>query len=164
MSVSDAHSVTRDIINTANVNNTINVVNDWMGIRDRASRETTLTNNVIKVGGWLRLYVNEWTKITSDKNILQIVNGYEIPFNSTVKQYFVPKVAKLDNSATKIAIDKINNNCAVRKTNYTPNQFISSYFLREKPNGENRFILNFKALNKFITTTHFKLKDIRTCY
>ena len=80
-------------------------------------RETTLTNNLSKFGGRLRLFINEWTKIISDKNILQIVKGYKIPFDSTVKQYFIPKVANIDNSAT---------------------------------------------FSQFITTTHFKLEDIRT--
>lgn len=31
-----------------------------------------------------------------------------------------------------------------------------------KPNGKKRFILNLKKLNKFISTSHFKLEDLRT--
>ncbi|XP_071578072.1 uncharacterized protein [Temnothorax nylanderi] len=41
-------------------------------------------------------------------------------------------------------------------------QFISTYFLVDKPNGDKRFILNLKKLNKFIKPPHFKLEDIRT--
>lgn len=41
-------------------------------------------------------------------------------------------------------------------------QFISSYFLIKKPNGEDRFILNLKKLNTFIQAPHFKLEDHRT--
>lgn len=41
-------------------------------------------------------------------------------------------------------------------------QFISKIFLRPKPNGKYRFILNLKPLNKFIESDHFKMEDIRT--
>lgn len=42
------------------------------------------------------------------------------------------------------------------------NEFISSIFLVPKPNGDKRFILNLKCLNKFVRTVHFKLEDYRT--
>lgn len=41
-------------------------------------------------------------------------------------------------------------------------QYISRVFMIPKPNGKMRFILNLKGLNKFISTKHFKLEDIRT--
>lgn len=45
---------------------------------------------------------------------------------------------------------------------HIPDEFISSVFLIPKPNGEKRFILNLKSLNKFVQTTHFKMEDYRT--
>ncbi|KAJ0169654.1 hypothetical protein K1T71_014839 [Dendrolimus kikuchii] len=51
---------------------------------------------------------------------------------------------------------------AVHKCKHTSGQFISSIFLRQKPNGKFRFILNLKSLNKFIKTEHFKMENIRT--
>lgn len=39
---------------------------------------------------------------------------------------------------------------------------MSTYFLRPKQNGEDRFILNLKGLNTFINPPHFKLEDLKT--
>lgn len=41
-------------------------------------------------------------------------------------------------------------------------QFISPIFTLPKANGEHRFILNLKNLNKFIKLEHFKMEDYRT--
>lgn len=51
---------------------------------------------------------------------------------------------------------------AVTKCNPRKDQYISSSFLATKPNGSNRFILNLKSFNKFVTKTHFKMEDYRT--
>lgn len=40
--------------------------------------------------------------------------------------------------------------------------YISDIFLRKKPSGEFRLILNLKGLNKFIEKNHFKLEDFKT--
>lgn len=40
-------------------------------------------------------------------------------------------------------------------------EFISPYFLRRKPDGSARFILNLKQLNNFVNPPHFKLEDYR---
>lgn len=54
---------------------------------------------------------------------------------------------------------KIN---AISECTHEPGEFISNVFLVPKPNGENRFILNLKSLNKYIKSNHFKMEDYRT--
>ena len=44
----------------------------------------------------------------------------------------------------------------------TKDQFLSTFFLTEKSNGEKRFILNLKKLNNFIDPPHFKMEDWKT--
>lgn len=51
---------------------------------------------------------------------------------------------------------------AIEECDPSDGQFISPTFLVPKPNGRTRFILNLKSLNKFISTAHFKLEDLRT--
>lgn len=51
---------------------------------------------------------------------------------------------------------------AVSKCKPTKGQFISSYFLVDKPNGEKRFILNLKKFNEHIIPPHFKMEDRKT--
>jgi hypothetical protein len=41
-------------------------------------------------------------------------------------------------------------------------QFVSLYFLIIKSNGQKRFILNLKKLNKLIIPPHFKIEGMRT--
>lgn len=60
------------------------------------------------------------------------------------------------------AISKLLKSGTVSACKPCPGQFVSSIFLRPKPNGKVRLILNLKNLNKHITTSHFKLEDIRT--
>nr|CAH7742643.1 unnamed protein product [Callosobruchus chinensis] len=50
----------------------------------------------------------------------------------------------------------------IKRVRNCKGQFLSKYFLRKKPSGEYRFILNLKRLNAFLSPPHFKLEDIRT--
>lgn len=61
-----------------------------------------------------------------------------------------------------IAIQYLIKINAISKCTHVPGEYISRVFLVPKPNGQKRFILNLKNLNKFIKTSHFKMEDYRT--
>ena len=63
---------------------------------------------------------------------------------------------------TKNANLQLVNKGAVSRCDLCPREFYSPYFLRQKSNGEDRFILNLAQLNKFINPPHFKTEDIIT--
>lgn len=93
------------------------------------------------------------------------IQGYKIQFSSPVQQHSLPKQTVLSpKEFTQFdeAISELLNIGAISTCKPCPNQFISSIFLRPKPNGKVRLILNLKNLNKHIETYHFKLEDIRT--
>lgn len=104
-------------------------------------------------------------KITTDPLILSWIEGYTIPFSSTPIRSDIPIVypkssqESLDFESSLHSLLKSN---AIRHCSHDSEEFVSNVFLLPKPNGEKRFILNLKRLNKYITTHHFKMEDYRT--
>lgn len=75
-------------------------------------------------------------------------------------QKYIPKNKNLIEYAESINnLEKIG---AIHKSNHCNGEFISTYFLRTKPNGKERFILNLKHLNTYLSCPHFKLEDFRS--
>lgn len=103
--------------------------------------------------------------ITQDSRILSWISGYKIPFLSLPVQSIFPQnnnfpaldVVKIDK-----LISELQAKGAIIKCLPCEGQYLSKIFTVPKPNGEDRFILNLKNLNKFIETDHFKLEDVRT--
>lgn len=122
-------------------------------------------NNVCKVVGRLRKFVNAWEDVTSDSFILGCVSGYKIDFSSEVSQASLPKERSFSREEIRqleISIKTLRQKGAIETCSFHEKQFISSFFLVTKSDGSSRFILNLKELNKFIVTPHFKIEDIRT--
>jgi len=93
------------------------------------------------------------------------VQGVKIPFDKKPIQLVVPSVPHLDSiedSRMSIAIKDLICKGAIQKCSPHKDQFISSYFLVPKKNGDYRFVINLKKLNEFIEPPHFKLTDVRT--
>lgn len=106
-----------------------------------------------------------WKGITSDQVILNWLQGYKIPFATKVRQVYAPKEPKVSKEEFEFLskeVAKLLDKGAISKCQYRKGQFISLYFLVDKPNGEKRFILNLKNLNKFIIAPHFKMEDRKT--
>lgn len=72
------------------------------------------------------------------------------------------KVSQADRAHFNEAINSLLVSGAISKCAPCEHQFLSNIFLRPKPNGKKRLILNLKSLNKYIETQHFKLEDLRT--
>lgn len=115
--------------------------------------------------GRIRLFSSNWEKITSNKHVLEWIKAYKLPFDKNPSQKHAPKQTRLSRLERKHYADSVEGLLkigAIKQVRKCKGQFISTYFLRQKPDGSYRFILNLKSLNKFITAPHFKLEDIRT--
>ena len=115
--------------------------------------------------GILAEHVDNRFNLTSDQTVLDVVSGYKIPFVHPPFHLAFPNVLRLSPRDHLDCIDEINkllDKRIISSCTPTENQFISSFFLVDKPNGTKRFILNLKALNKFIIAPHFKLEDLKT--
>lgn len=116
--------------------------------------------------GSLAYYYHNWQLITNDKVILSWVLGYDIPFNGITpirnKLNHHRRMTSKECHILKTEIHKLKSMNVISKCSYQKDQFLSPIFTVPKQNGENRFILNLKELNKYITIQHFKLEDLRT--
>lgn len=103
--------------------------------------------------------------MTTDPLILQYVTAYEIPFKSKPWQAEAPKEPNIpaqEEIEYNVAIQKLIKKGALSMCSPVEGQFLSTYFLADKSNGQKRFILNLKKLNVFLDPLHFKLEDRKT--
>ncbi|CAD6241384.1 GSCOCG00002711001-RA-CDS, partial [Cotesia congregata] len=101
----------------------------------------------------------------TDKFIIQTVKGYKIPFESTPFQINPPPSrnwSEQESAYIQSEIDRLLSIGAIVEAEEVPDQFLSSFFLVPKSDGQQRFILNLKKLNTFIAAEHFKLEDLRS--
>jgi len=105
----------------------------------------------------------EWQKITSDSEVLQTVCGEVIEFINLPQQGKTPKVNKFSKAEQLVVgqeIEKLLSKGIIAISSHEPDEFISAIFLRPKPDGSHRLILNLKALNEHVVYRHFKMESI----
>ena len=103
-----------------------------------------------------------WTKITSDKEILTNVTGVKIECSEEPVQLGPPgqKILLHEYQILDGEILKLVNKGVIKKVRPEATQFISSIFLRPKPDGSHRLILNLKKFNETVVYHHFKMDSI----
>ena len=114
-------------------------------------------------GAQIRHCIDNWRKLTSDPEILDIVTGAHIEFGSVPYQFFIPSQIKLSESEMEIIdneiIDLLQKKMIV-KSEHEFGEYISTIFVREKEDGSHRMILNLKPLNKHVKYLHFKMDTL----
>ena len=116
-------------------------------------------------GGRLCHYSQNWQKITSNPEILEVVNGYKLDFTSMPVQVHSHSETCFSQQAAKtvqLELDKLVVKQVICACSHTPEEFISRIFLQAKSDGTHRVILNLTHLNKFIADQHFKTETLDT--
>ena len=102
-----------------------------------------------------------WRSLTSDCEILATISGLpielerEIPLELRTHNCSQAQLEIIDNEIQKLLKKKV-----IVKCDHEEVEIISPTFLKEKPDGSFRFVLNLKKLNENITKIHFKMEAI----
>ena len=117
-------------------------------------------------GGKLKQFMSEWMSLTSDKEILNAINGYEIKLTDIPWQMKKPKLitftVKEENVISK-EIAELLRKGVIEKTENESNDFVSKIFVREEKHGSAyRMILDLSKLNDVVQYRHFKMDTLKS--
>uniref|UniRef100_A0ABD2WM07 Reverse transcriptase domain-containing protein n=1 Tax=Trichogramma kaykai TaxID=54128 RepID=A0ABD2WM07_9HYME len=123
-----------------------------------------VTPEVSYSAGRLKDFVRKWKTITLNPYILSCIKGHKIPFSTIPCQKETPgepKMSKTKHESCEKAIKELIKKGAISECEKEEGDFFSTYFLRKKSSGEDRFIFNLKKLNEHINTSHFKIENLK---
>ena len=115
------------------------------------------------MAGQTRTKIEEWENITSDKNILKLLDGVEIEFTETPLQElgFETKFSKEETEKVDKEIQELWKKGVIVTCERKEGDFVSPIFTRPKKDGKIRLILNLKKLNKSVEYHHFKMETLK---
>ena len=126
----------------------------------------SVLNNLVEnfQAGQVSQHFHEWEKLTSDPEILRIVAGDTITFESEPPVQYSVKNCNVS-SETKALMDQeiqtMLNKKIIVPTYHEHGEFLSPIFPVPKPEGSIRIILNLKKLNQTVQYLHFKMDNIK---
>lgn len=107
-----------------------------------------------------------WRRITSDKNILDYVSGVKISFEEGLvpcQTHYRPSIFNAQEELiVRKEIKTLLDKGVIKQSHHEPGEFISTIFLRPKPDGTFRMILNLKEFNQSVEHHHFKMNTLDT--
>ena len=127
---------------------------------------TALKTVTAPVGGRIQQFYDNWVPLTSDKNVLDIVRrGYRLPFDSRPVLTYVPPFQRMapDKEAVwEPVVQRMLDMDAIEEViDLNSGGIYSHVFLRPKPNGTLRPIINLKPLNARLKNLSFSMATPR---
>ena len=123
-------------------------------IRDTAKSE---------VGRQIKTFFKELEETDWGQKILEIVQGYKIPFHMDPIQVRVPHSQKMNSDQSTLVnqeIESILQKGAIQKVPHVSGEFLSNLFLADKSDGGKMPVINLKNLNLFLPYKHFKMEGL----
>ena len=117
----------------------------------------------VKLAGRSKYFLKNWKKLTGDKKILKIVQGYKIPFQMDPIQVRVPHSQKMNSDQSTLVnqeIESMLQKGAIQKVPHVSGEFLSNLFLVHKSDEGKRPVIHLKNLNSFIPYQHFKMEGL----
>ena len=122
-----------------------------------------LTHPPSPMAGRLKRFLANWEKITSDSYLLSTIQGYKIEFtNLPLGVGKVFRQSQRSKDILGVELNKLLDKGVIEETLPEPGSFISDVFLRPKPDGRFRLILDLTELNKSVEKHHFKMDTLST--
>ena len=115
--------------------------------------------------GKIRLFAQNWRKLTSDPHIMEIVEGWKLPLKSRPHQVREPGVISMSQKEQEVIdleIQSMLQKEVIQIAEPSTDQFVSNIFVRPKK-GEDKYrpIINLKSLNKQMPYIHFKMEGMK---
>ena len=117
----------------------------------------------VPLAGTLKFFYSNWAKLMQDLNILNIVQGFEIPFLENPVQEKSPNPPVLNQEQTKLVREELKEMLlrgAIQPVWPCKNQYLSNLFLVSKRDWCNRPVINLKHLTHFIQYQYFKMEGL----
>lgn len=115
-----------------------------------------------RVGNVANCWEN-WLKITSDREILEMVKGVKIEFEDLPTQNFFPREYRFNQESRGVIqaeVQSLVQRKVVSQVRDVTPKFVSNIFIRPKPNGKFRLILDLSTLNDEVVKKHFKMTHL----
>ena len=129
------------------------------------SRRVTFIRDTAKseVGRQIKTFFKELEETDWGQKILEIVQGYKIPFHMDSIQVRVPHSQKMNSDQSTLVnqeIESILQKGAIQKVPHVSGEFLSNLFLVDKSDGGKMPVINLKNLNSFLPYQHFKMEGL----
>ena len=125
-------------------------------------QEEHLRDSQVIVGGRLSCFPHNWRKVTQNKYVLDIVEkGFKLPFETKPALTYSPPYQRLSEAKTAAWEPVVQHMLAMEAieevTDPNSGGMYASVFLRPKPNGSARPIINLKPLNAQLRSMTFTM-------